>query len=177
MSQFFLPSRFSQMQMPPEPGQPFQPQASYGQLMPVCHNLDLMMLMVERFMRADAALSTWAEDAKRCVEFMEGKQWSAEELKAAEADDRPTLTLNKIAPLVRLMMGYHRQNRVDLRFLPTSDADSSEGVADVLTKTVKQISINSEEPYIDTEVFLDGILTGRGYYDARLDFEKNDFGE
>lgn len=178
MSQFFLPSRYSQMPPSLVPGEsPNLSPLDLGQLMPRSHNIDLMMLMVERFMRADAALSTWAEDAKRCVEFMEGKQWSAQELKAAEADDRPTLTLNKIAPLVRLVLGYHRQNRVDLRYLPSSDADSSEGVADVLTKTVKQISINSEEPYTDGEVFLDGMVTGRGYYDARLDFEKNDFGD
>ena len=103
--------------------------------------------------------------------------WTAEELQKADDDDRPHLSLNKLAPLIRLVVGYHRQNRIDNRFLPTDDSASTEATAAILTKIVKQISINNKEPYVDTEVFLDGILGGRGYYDWRLDFEKNDFGE
>jgi hypothetical protein len=175
MTNYFLPSRFSQTQ--PAARNQWGGPIDVAKLMPGCHNLDLMMLQVERFMRADAALSAWAEDAKRCVEFLENKQWSAKEIAEAEAEDRPLISLNKIAPLVRLVLGYHRNNRVDLKYLPTSDANSSEAVADVLTKLVKQVSVNSQEPYVDTEVFFDGIVTGRGYYDARLDHEKNDFGE
>ena len=148
-----------------------------GSLIPRCHTTETMLLMVERFMRADAAMSSWATDAKRCVEFLEGKQWSAEELRKAADEDRPTLTLNKIAPLIRLVLGYHRNNRVDAKFLPTQDSSSSEAVGTVLTKVAKQISGSSSEPYVDTEVFLDGLTTGRGYYDWRLGFERNDFGE
>ena len=147
------------------------------QFMPQCHTADLLLLMVERFMRADAALSAWAEPAKRCVDFVEGKQWSAQELAAAEAENRPTLTLNKIAPLIRLVLGYHRNNRVDARYLPTQDQASTEAIASVLTKVAKQISTSCQEPYVDTEVFLDGLVTGRGYYDWHLGFEKNDFGD
>jgi hypothetical protein len=188
VGQYFLPSRWSGeqggiMPMPSAmvPGRGVQrvwtPTQDPTTVLPKCHNDDLMMLMVERFMRADAALSTWAEQAKQCIEFLEGKQWSAQELKAAEVEDRPTLTLNKIAPLVRLVLGYHRNNRVDTRFLPTDDSSSNEATALMLTKILKAIASNSEEEYVDTEVFLDGITTGRGYYDYRLNFEKNDFGE
>lgn len=151
--------------------------ANQGLLMPKVHNQDLLMLMVERFMRADAALTTWATDAKRCIDFLEGKQWSAEELASAEADGRPTLTLNKLAPLVRLALGYHRQNRTNTKYVPTDDGASSEIIAQTMTKVLMLISKMSEEEYIDAEVFLDGIATGRGYYDWRLSFEKNDFGD
>uniref|UniRef100_A0A6M3K571 Putative P22-like portal protein n=1 Tax=viral metagenome TaxID=1070528 RepID=A0A6M3K571_9ZZZZ len=176
---FFLPNRYSSI----EPGAQVAGADPYADIrngnlsLPGAHKQDLMLLMMERYMRADAALSTWSEDAKRCIDFVEGKQWTAEELQKADDEDRPHLTLNKIAPLVRLVLGYHRQNRLDNRFLPTDDAASTAALADVITKIVKQISINNKEPYVDTEIFLDGIMGGRGYYDWRLDFERNDFGE
>lgn len=175
---FFLPNRYSSI----EPGAPLGPDPyadirNGNPMMPGCHSQDLMLLMMERYLRADAALSSWSEGAKRCIDFMEGKQWSAEEIQNAEDEGRPWLTLNKIAPLVRLVLGYHRQNRLDNRFLPTDDASATAATAEILTKIIKQISINNKEPYVDTEVFLDGIMGGRGYYDWRLDFERNDFGE
>jgi hypothetical protein len=188
VSQYFLPSRWSQQDMQQQsrqvmlPGQGQQRIWTPGNgdptlVMPKCHNPDLMMLMVERFMRADAALGAWAEEAKLCIDFLEGKQWTAQELKAAEIEDRPTLTLNKIAPLVRLILGYHRNNRIDAKILPTDDSASNEAVATMLTKILKILSQQNDEEYVDTEVFLDGITTGRGYYDWRLNFERNDFGD
>lgn len=176
MQDLFLPSRFNVSGLPsPDPKHWTADDAA--KLMPGCHSQELMNLMVERFLRADSALSVWADVAKQCVEFLEGKQWSAKEIAEAEQDDRPLLTLNKLAPLVRLVLGYHRNNRMDARYLPSSDARSSEAIATVLTKVIKSINIGLKMPYIDTEVFLDGISTGRGYYDWRLDFEHNDFGE
>src|SRR3990167_3573975 len=105
VSQFFLPSRWSAGdQLPISQTGQFDPQT----LVPLCHNQDLLMLMVERFLLADSALATWAEKAKECVDFAEGKQWSAQEIANALADDRPLITLNKLAPLLRLVIGYHR---------------------------------------------------------------------
>lgn len=148
-----------------------------GALMPKAHSAELMLLMMERYNRDDSAHSAWAQLAKTCIEFVEGKQWTAEELARAAEDDRPTLTLNKIAALIRLVMGYFRNNRLDNRFMPSDDFQSNEAVATALSKICKQLAINSKEMYVDGEVFMDGIMGGRGYYDWRLDFERNDFGE
>lgn len=176
MQDLFLPSRFNVAGLPgPDPSKWVADDC--GKLMPGCHSQELMMLMVERFLRADAALSTWADVAKTCVDFLEGNQWTEKEIADAEADDRPLLTLNKLAPLVRLVLGYHRNNRLDARYMPSSDARSSEAVSMVLTKVVKSINQGLKMPYIDTEVFLDGITSGRAYYDWRLDFRQNDFGD
>lgn len=148
-----------------------------GTMMPRCHSADTMLVMMERYVRADSAMANWAAPAKKAIDYFEGKQWSADALAKAADDDRPTITLNKIAPLVRLVLGYHRSNRLDTRFLPTDDTNSVEAIAEILSKIVKQIAINNHEQYVSTEVFLDGILGGRGYFDWRLDFEKNDFGD
>lgn len=145
--------------------------------MPTCHSADVVLLMADRHVRASAGMSDWATKAKQCVDFVEGKQWSESALKKLAEEERPSFTFNKIAPLVRLVLGYHRNNRTDAKFLPGHDGTGSKEVADCLTRIVKVISEVNQEPYIDTEVFMDGIMTGRGFYDTRLSFERNDLGE
>jgi len=134
-------------------------------------------LLAERFQRDFDSQRGWATEAKKCVEFVEGKQWSADDLKVMDGMGRAALTFNKIAPLVRLVQGYFRNNRTDEKFLSGSDDLSSDATAEAITKLCKQISENSQQPYVDAEVFGDGITTARGYYDTRLSFEENMLGE
>ena len=136
-----------------------------------------VMVLAGMYQRGAAAMESWAETAKKCVDFAEGRQWTAEVLRKLDLERRPHLTLNKIIPLVRLVVGYHRNNRSDTRALPGDDGTGSDETAEAISRVLKQIAENSEEPYVDAEVFLDGILTGRGFFDTRLDWERNVFGE
>lgn len=137
---------------------------------------NMIIKHAERFRRASDALSFWSPTARRCVEYFEGKQWREADLRKLESEGRPALTINKIRPLVNLVLGYHLNNQTDLRYMPGNDGSGTADIARCLTAVSKQISEMNELPFIDAEVFLDGILTGRGYYDARMDFEDNMFG-
>lgn len=145
--------------------------------LPVQPSQELVLLTAERFQRAQAGMSDWATQAKKCVDFFEGKQWSEDAIRKLEAEGRPALTFNKIGPLVRLILGYHRNNRTDVKYRPAYDGSGSSLVAEAASKIVKQISEECDREYVDTEVFLDGLITGRGFYDFRLSFENNDLGE
>lgn len=136
-----------------------------------------IMLHRDRYERAAAALREWSEVAKRCVDYFEGKQWAAEDLRLLESQKRPALTINKIKPLVQLVLGYHLNNRTDIRYLPGNDSVGNAEVARVLTHLSKSISELNQLPYLSGEVFLDGVLTGRGYYDVRIDQEHNLLGD
>lgn len=138
---------------------------------------DQILLHADRFNRAADALASWSEGAKKSVEYFEGKQWSAEDLAKLQEQGRPALTINKIKPLVNLVLGYMANNRTDIRYLPGHDGTGTAEIATALSHVSKQISEITQLPYVDAEVYLDGILTGRGYYDCRLDFESNDFGD
>ncbi len=140
-------------------------------------NANTVLLMADRHLRATAGMESWAITARRCVDYSEGRQWTEESLARLDMEDRPGLTFNKIAPLVRLVLGYHRNNRMDAKFMPGYDGTGISEVASALTALNKQISQSNKEPYVDTEVMLDGMVTGRGFYDQRLDFEENDFGD
>lgn len=132
---------------------------------------------MERFLRAAAPHRKWAETGKVCQDFFEGRQWTDEQIAQLKKDARPILVLNKIAPLIRLVSGYQRNNRTDINYLPTNDMTASEDAADVLGQVTKSVSNLNRLPYRDSEVFYDGIITGRGWWDYRLNFEKNDFGD
>lgn len=129
------------------------------------------------FCRDAEGHAKWAETAKICQDFFEGRQWTPEQLAILKQNHRISLVINKIAPLVRLVSGYQRNNRTDITFLPCGDANAQEETATALNQIVKVESGNNDLPWTDSEVFLDGIITGRGYWDMRLNFEQNDLGE
>jgi len=140
-------------------------------------NDELIRRMCYRWIRAVKPHNEWAEKAKVCVQFLEGEQWTPEEKAILRQMRRTSLTLNKIAPLYRLIMGYQSSNRLDVTFMPTSDARSSEDIATVLNNVFKSESNRTDLNYVDTDVFADGLATGRGYWDIKMDFSENDLGE
>lgn len=140
-------------------------------------DLHKVMILAERFQRAQWAHEKWAEGAKTCVDMFEGRQWTAEELAAMARQKRPALKFNIIAPLVRLIIGYQTNNRTDITFNPGSDNRADEATAEILNKLEKAEAARNMQTFVDTEVFMDGIVSGRGYYDTVLDFTDNDLGE
>lgn len=136
-----------------------------------------LLLLADRWQRASAPHEKWAQEAKKCVDYTEGRQWEEKIRAAIEKQGRPVLTFNKIFPLVRLVLGYHRNNRTDIRAIPGYDGTGEETTAQALTRVFKQVSEMNQMEARDGEVFADGLISGRGYWDTRLDFESNDFGE
>lgn len=133
-------------------------------------------MIAQRFDRASAAHRKWAVPAKECIDFFEGRQWTAQQIAELQAANRPHLVLNKIAPLIRLVIGYHRNNLTDTEFLPGNDDASSDDIAEILTELDKSEGEACGLEYVNGEVFMDGALCGRGFWDTRLDFTENDFG-
>lgn len=133
--------------------------------------------IADRFLRAAEAQEDWATRAKECIDFLEGRQWSEADKAKLEAEGRPALVFNMLAPLFRLVTGYHRNNQTDVSYLPSFDGSGIESVAEVLSKTYKALSEGTGLEFTDQEVFTDGISTGRGFYDFRLSFDDNDLGE
>jgi hypothetical protein len=136
-----------------------------------------VLVLAERWQRASQAHNAWATKAKLCVDMVEGRQWTKEQIAKLAAMGRPSMQFNKINNLVRLVLGYHASNKTDLKYMPGNDTLSNDATADAITQVFKQISYSSQLPYVDTEVFMDGIMTGRGMYDQRISYDENDFGE
>lgn len=147
-----------------------------GLMMPE-QNHEIVRRLCYRWVRALNRHQDWAKVAKRCVEFLEGDQWTEEEKAILRSMRRTALTLNSIAPLYRLVMGYQSSNRLDVNFMPTSDSQASEDIATLLNNVFKSEANRTGLRFTDTDVFADGLSTGRGFWDIDLCFEDNELGE
>jgi hypothetical protein len=131
----------------------------------------------DRYRRDAIGHEKYAQLATLATNFLEGTQYTQEEITAFKDQGRPYLTKNKIAPLHRLMMGFMEENNYEIKFLPGNDGTGSQEIADTLSATHKQVEESNDAEWKDTDVFQDGITTGRGFLDQRISFVYNKMGD
>lgn len=111
-----------------------------------------------------------------CEDFFAGMQWEPNDLALLRAQRRPALTINKIISTIANVLGEQIFNRTDIAYKPRNDGASAE-VADALTKVFMQIGDNNQLNWVRSDVFCDGIIGSRGFFDVRLDFTDSLRGE
>jgi len=118
---------------------------------------------------------TFLTKAYKCDSFFAGQQWEQTDLNMLQAQKRPAMTINKILSTISTIMGEQIGNRSEILFRPANGA--TQEVAEALTKVWMQIAQNNQLPWVRSDVFADGIIRSRGFYDVRLDFSDNMEGE
>lgn len=112
----------------------------------------------------------------RCGQFWYGNQWEEEVVSKLRAQRRPHLTMNMILSTTDTMLGEQINNRNETRFRPRYGKNADK-TADALNKVYKHISQGNNITWLRSDIFEDGLITGRGYYEVRLDFSDNLYGE
>ena len=115
------------------------------------------------------------QKADKCEKFFAGDQWEASDLAALREQRRPALTVNKIHSTLQSVLGEQIQNRAEVIFRPASGSPSE--TAEALTKVWTQIAQNNQLQWVRSEVFADGCIRSRGFYDVRVEFDDNMRGE
>jgi len=105
-----------------------------------------------------------------------GEQWRAEDKAVLDRAGRPFYEFNEIMPSVNSALGYQIQNRMDIDFRPRGGESDMDG-ATVIAKVVKQVCDQSAMHWNETQVYGDGLIQQRGYYDLRVSFDSNIKGE
>ncbi|GIV03800.1 MAG: hypothetical protein KatS3mg015_2630 [Fimbriimonadales bacterium] len=118
----------------------------------------------------------YVKKASKCEDFFVGLQWDPNDLALLRSYRRPALTINKIISTVSNVLGEQIFNRTSIAFKPRNEGATSE-VADALTKVFMQISDNNQLDWVRSDVFADGIIGSRGFFDVRLDFTDSLRGE
>ena len=113
--------------------------------------------------------------AKRCDAFYRGEQWDAADLSTLDDQGRPALTINTILPTINTVLGEQSTRRADVTFKPRGRGEQE--VADTLTKLFMQISDNNKMDWVEAQVFSDGLIQDRGWFDVRIDFDDHIQGE
>jgi hypothetical protein len=129
-----------------------------------------------RYVRArDGGHLDYVAMAKKCDAFYRGEQWDDKDVAKLNAEGRPTLTINTVLSTVNTVLGEQANKRGDVRFLPKRDA--TQDVAEILNKLFIQIGDNNQLDWLESQVFADGIIQERGYFDVRIDFDDHVEGE
>jgi len=124
----------------------------------------------------DGGHADFIRKARKCENFFAGLQWDPEDLAVLAQTRRPALVVNKILSTIDRLIGEQLYNRSSIAYRPAKGAASG-SVADTLTQLFMQISNNNKLPWVRTDVFADGIITSRGFYDVRIDVDDNMMGE
>lgn len=128
-----------------------------------------------QFVRDNGHLD-YVHKAKKCEDFFAGMQWDASDMAMLKSQRRPALTINKIISTISTVLGEQIYNRSQISFRPRNEG-ATQAIADTLTKVFMQIDDNNQLTWVRSDVFTDGIVTSRGFYDVRLDFSDSVRGE
>lgn len=116
--------------------------------------------------------------AIRCEEMYlgGGRQWTAAQKAQLQRERRPAYEFNQIKPSVNSAIGYQIHNRADIAFKPRG-GDADLNTATILSKVTMQVADMCNLHWHETQAFSDGLIQQRGYYELRMDFDKNIQGE
>lgn len=122
----------------------------------------------------DRGHTDYTEQAARCegMYLGGGAQWSETDKLILRQQRRPFYEFNEIMPSVNSALGYQIANRMDIAFSPRGAKGDME-VATILSKVVKQVAHSVKLHWQETQVFGDGLIEQRGYFDVRMSFDKN----
>lgn len=124
----------------------------------------------------DAGHMKYVEEAKLFDNYYIGNQWDKTVTDLLDAERRPHHTINMVLSTINAVTGRYVGLRQDIEFKPTRPP-ASEGTAAALTKIAKHISDDSHSKWIEKQVFMDGCIQDRGFFDIRLDMKENTTGE
>ena len=105
-----------------------------------------------------------------------GEQWRPEDAAILEEQGRPAYEFNEVKPSVNSAIGYQINNRMDIAYKPAS-GDGDMQTATILSKVAMQVCRSNQFHWLETQMFGDGLIEQRGYYDLRVSFDNNIKGE
>lgn len=120
--------------------------------------------------------SAYIKHARECERFYLGEQWSKKDLDLLNEQNRPSLTFNQIMPKINAAIGYQLANRVDISYKPRGGVTDDE-LANTLSKLTMQVVDNIDFHWKETEVFSNGLIMQRGYFDIRISYDDTLLGE
>jgi hypothetical protein len=126
----------------------------------------------------DRGHTDYLPHAARCEDMYlgGGRQWSEAAKQQLKLERRPGYEFNEIMPSINSAIGYQIHNRMDIAFKPRG-GDSDLFKATILSKVAMQVADLCALHWNETQVFSDGLIQQRGYFDVRMSFDENTKGE
>lgn len=117
----------------------------------------------------DFGHADWLLTAMRCKDYMRLRQWDPADKAAVEKTGAPALTISKFNAIMNALSGQQLALRSDVRFAPLNKTTKDQARA--MDKTYLFVAQQNSLDWVESNVFDDGALQGRGYYEVRTDFD------
>lgn len=121
-------------------------------------SIDLATL-VRQHRHFEGATADQRTESQRAWDYVDGIQWTKEEIEVHNREGRPLITVNRIAPKVHFIWGTELRGRTDPKALPRNqnqDEDSAEAITDALRYVDDLCNI----PAVKSEATADVLVPG-----------------
>lgn len=123
------------------------------------------------------ALSDWKaqrnfrEEAEEEYNFINGHQWTDEEIAQLEEKQRAPIVFNRTAAVIASVAGSEVNNRTEVRFIPREIGDVKPN--EVLTAGAEWFRDQANAEDEESQSFYDLLICGIGWTETKLDFDKD----
>jgi hypothetical protein len=123
----------------------------------------------------DTGHSRAVEKMVLCDDYFLGHQWPQADVDRLNAQKRPALTINKTLSRLAAVFGEQIRTRAEVGFKPSTKPSS--GSSELMTQVWMAIANANQLAWKRGEVFCDGAIGSRGFFDVRLSFDTNVYGD
>lgn len=116
----------------------------------------------------------YIEDGEQSEKYYCNDQWEKGARDRQKKKDAPALTINKISPMIRTLVGYAQQNPTVIKYRPTEDGDLI--AADMFNALAYYFLDRNDFQYEKSEIFSDQVITGRGNFHLYIDWNVAKYG-
>lgn len=121
----------------------------------------------KRYDTAVKAHDPFLKTADKAINFVFGKQWDDDDVKKLADSKRPALTINRILPMVNTVYGEFASMRSEIFYKSTRGGNKQ--TAAKLSMLIRHIlRTNNYDVRERAELFLAGIMTGRGFLEVSI---------
>ena len=140
--------------------------------------LDLLTWIRDSLKQSADKLVRWRTEASESDDFVAGHQWEESDMNRMKEVQKPTITYNRIAPMVNAILGTEIQNRQKMLFVPRHPTDeAASGASDLATEAYDWALEQCGGEYERTQAFRDMIVRGIGWVNLRMDYEEDPEGK
>ena len=131
--------------------------------LPAYQRLKKMVQIAHRHRRA------WRIEAKRAYDFVANDQWSEEDLRKLQEQNRPAVSFNRAAPIIEAVCGLEVNNRQTVAYLPR--VQGATGVNEGYTAAGRWIRDECHAEDEESEAFKDMVICGEGWTETAIMYD------
>ena len=117
----------------------------------------------------------WRREAREDYQFYSGDQWSDDDKAQLKEALRPTITYNRIQPIIDSVSGTEISNRQEVSYMPREQGDAQ--VNELITGAAHWARDLCDAEDEETDSFEDSLICGMGWTNTSMSYEEDPDGQ